>query len=84
VTIELGHFALVLAFAVATVSTIIGFSFWRSGGRAALYVRQAAVLQFVLVAAAFASLIAGLGHAVAAGGDVRRLHHLHLQSVPEA
>jgi len=57
VTIELGHFALVLAFAVATVSTIIGFSFWRSGGRAALYVRQAAVLQFVLVAAAFASLI---------------------------
>ncbi|HTJ58213.1 MAG TPA: heme lyase CcmF/NrfE family subunit, partial [Devosiaceae bacterium] len=56
-TIELGHFALVLAFAVATVSTIIGFSFWRSGGRAALYVRQAAVLQFVLVAAAFASLI---------------------------
>src|SRR5438128_958357 len=56
-TIELGHFALILAFAVATVSAIIGFAFWRAEGRAALYVRQAAILPFILVAAAFAALI---------------------------
>ncbi|HVW93847.1 MAG TPA: heme lyase CcmF/NrfE family subunit [Devosia sp.] len=56
-TIELGHFALVLAFAIAAVATVMGFAFWRGGGRIALYLRQAAVLQFVLVAAAFAALI---------------------------
>ena len=56
-TIELGHFALILAFAIATVSAVVGFAFWRSEGRIALYVRQAAVLQFLLVAAAFAALI---------------------------
>jgi len=56
-TIELGHFALILAFAVATVSTLVGFAFWRNGERVTRYVRQAAVLQFLLVAAAFAALI---------------------------
>ena len=56
-TIELGHFALILAFAVATMSAIVGFAFWRTEGRITVYVRQAAILQFVLVAAAFAALI---------------------------
>ena len=55
--IELGHFSLVLAFAVATVATILGYTFWRSEGRLGLYVRIAAVLQFLLVALAFAALI---------------------------
>jgi cytochrome c-type biogenesis protein CcmF len=57
VTIELGHFALILAFAISVASTVVGFAFWRSEGRIAVYVRQAAVLQFLLVAAAFAALI---------------------------
>ncbi|MDR3475170.1 MAG: heme lyase CcmF/NrfE family subunit [Devosia sp.] len=56
-TIEFGHFALILAFAVATASTVVGFAFWRTGGRVTLYVRQAAVLQFLLVAIAFGALI---------------------------
>jgi cytochrome c-type biogenesis protein CcmF len=56
-SIELGHFALILAFAVATVSTIGGYIFWRRGQRVALVLSQGAVLQFVLVAAAFAALI---------------------------
>ena len=56
-TIELGHFALILACAVAAMSTLMGFAFWRSEGRVTLYLRQAAVLQFLLVAVAFAALI---------------------------
>ena len=31
--IELGHFALTLAFAVATVAFIVGYAFWRGDGR---------------------------------------------------
>jgi cytochrome c-type biogenesis protein CcmF len=56
-TIELGHFALILCFAIASVSAVMGFAFWRAGERPALYLRQSAVLQFLLVAAAFAALI---------------------------
>jgi cytochrome c-type biogenesis protein CcmF len=56
-SIELGHFSLILAFAIAVVSTIGGFAFWRSGQRIALVLSQAAILQFVLVAVAFAGLI---------------------------
>ncbi|HEY0033010.1 MAG TPA: heme lyase CcmF/NrfE family subunit, partial [Devosia sp.] len=56
-SIELGHFALILAFAIATVSSVGGFAFWRSGQRIALVLSQGAVLQFVLVAVAFAALI---------------------------
>jgi cytochrome c-type biogenesis protein CcmF len=56
-SIELGHFALILAFAIATVSAIGGFAFWWSGQRIALVLSQGAVLQFILVAVAFASLI---------------------------
>ncbi len=54
--IELGHFALILAFAVATVSTVTGFAFWRAP-RAHGFVQQAAILQAVLVGAAFAALV---------------------------
>src|SRR5688500_8014736 len=56
-TIELGHFALILCFAIASVSAVMGIAFWRAGERPALYLRQSAVLQFLLVAAAFAALI---------------------------
>ena len=56
-TIEFGHFALIRAVAIAVMSTVVGFAFWRAGGRATLYVRQAAVLQFLLVAIAFGALI---------------------------
>ncbi|HTN61297.1 MAG TPA: heme lyase NrfEFG subunit NrfE, partial [Devosia sp.] len=56
-SIELGHFALILACAIAAVSAIGGYLFWRSGERIALFLSQAAILQFVLVAAAFAALI---------------------------
>ena len=57
VSIELGHFALILAFAIATVSTVGGYAYWRNGQRIALVLSQGAVLQFVLVAVAFAALI---------------------------
>lgn len=56
-SIELGHFALILAFAIAAVSAIGGFAFWRSGQRIALVLSQGAVLQFILVAVAFGALI---------------------------
>ncbi|MCR6673324.1 heme lyase CcmF/NrfE family subunit [Devosia ginsengisoli] len=56
-SIELGHFALILAFAIATVSAVGGYAFWRSGQRIALVLSQGAVLQFILVAVAFAALI---------------------------
>ncbi|MHA6691544.1 heme lyase CcmF/NrfE family subunit [Devosia sp. A449] len=56
-SIELGHFALILAFAIATISMVSGYAFWRSGQRIALVLSQAAILQFVLVAVAFAALI---------------------------
>ena len=55
-SIELGHFALVLAFAIAAVSAIVGLGFWRREAVAG-YLQQGAVLQFLLVAAAFGALI---------------------------
>lgn len=56
-SIELGHFALILAAAIAAVSAVLGLGFWRGGERVARYLQQGAVLQFLLVAAAFATLI---------------------------
>ena len=56
-SIELGHFALILAAALAAVSAVLGLAVWRSGERVARYLQQGAVLQFLLVAAAFATLI---------------------------
>ncbi len=55
--IELGHFALILGFAIATASAITGLWGWNRSDRIGLVMRQAAVLQFLLVAAAFAALI---------------------------
>jgi cytochrome c-type biogenesis protein CcmF len=55
--IELGHFALILAFAIATASAISGLWAWNRSDRIGLVLRQGAVLQFLLVAAAFGALI---------------------------
>ncbi|MBN9305668.1 MAG: c-type cytochrome biogenesis protein CcmF [Devosia sp. 67-54] len=55
--IELGHFALILATAIAAVSALAGFWGWRRSERITLILRQGAVLQFLLVAAAFVALI---------------------------
>ena len=55
--IELGHFALILACAIAAASALFGLWGWRRSDRVALVLRQAALLQFLLVAAAFAALI---------------------------
>jgi cytochrome c-type biogenesis protein CcmF len=55
--IELGHFALILAFAIAAASAITGLWAWNRSDRIGLVLRQGAVLQFLLVAAAFAALI---------------------------
>ncbi|MCS6758651.1 MAG: heme lyase CcmF/NrfE family subunit [Candidatus Devosia euplotis] len=56
-SIELGHFALILAFAIATMATLGGYLSWRSGVRIAMVLSQAAILQFALVAVAFLALI---------------------------
>jgi len=56
-SIELGHFALILAFAISAVSAVAGYTFWRSDTRIAQFLAQGAVLQFLLIAAAFAALI---------------------------
>jgi cytochrome c-type biogenesis protein CcmF len=57
VSIELGHFALILAFAIATVSALGGLMLWRRGERLASVLAQSALLQFVLVAVAFIALV---------------------------
>ena len=56
-SIELGHFSLILAFAISTIAAIGGFALWRTGQRIAMVLSQAAVLQFVLLAVAFGALI---------------------------
>src|SRR4051812_21762540 len=55
-SIELGHFALILAFAIASVSAVMGLVFWKREAFAG-YLQQGALLQFLLVAAAFGALI---------------------------
>jgi len=57
VSIELGHFAFVLAFAISVVSALAGLTLWRRGDRLAMALSQASVLQFILIAAAFAALV---------------------------
>ena len=54
--IELGHFALVLTFAISAISAIVGLFFSKREALAG-YLQQSAILQFVLVGAAFAALI---------------------------
>ncbi len=56
-SIELGHFALVLAFAIALLSALGGLTLWRRGERLAAVLSQAAILQFVLVALAFLAVV---------------------------
>ncbi|NGP18713.1 heme lyase CcmF/NrfE family subunit [Devosia aurantiaca] len=56
-SIELGHFSLILAFAIAAVSALGGLVLWQRGDRLAMVLRQASVLQFVLVAVAFLALV---------------------------
>ena len=55
-TIELGHFALVLAFAISVISALTGLAFWKRETVAG-YLQQASIMQFVLVSAAFVALI---------------------------
>lgn len=55
-SIELGHFALVLAFAISAICAITGLVFWKREAIAG-YLQQGAVLQLLLVAAAFGALI---------------------------
>lgn len=55
--IEIGHFALILACALAAISAAGGLLLWRSGNRLAAVLAQSAVLQFVLVAAAFVTVV---------------------------
>jgi cytochrome c-type biogenesis protein CcmF len=56
-SIELGHFALTLAFAIAAVSAVLGVMFWKRAEMVAGWLQQGAVLQFLLVAASFGALI---------------------------
>jgi cytochrome c-type biogenesis protein CcmF len=57
VSIELGHFALILAFVLSSVSAVGGYLFWRAGDRPARFLEQSAILQFVLVGGAFGALV---------------------------
>ncbi len=56
-SIELGHFALVLAAAMALVTAVLGFVAWRSHPWVVGFVRQSALLQAVLVGIASFALI---------------------------
>ena len=55
--IELGHFAFILACAIAAASAVAGLVGWKNWPRVAMLMRQAAVLQLILVLAAFLALI---------------------------
>ncbi len=61
-SIELGHFSLVLAVTLALAQTFVGLFFWRdttgrANARVAGFVRQTAILQFILVSVSFLALI---------------------------
>ncbi len=56
-SIELGHFTLILAFAISLVSAVGGLLLWRRGERLSMVLGQAAILQFVLVAVSFVALV---------------------------
>lgn len=55
-SVELGQFALILTFAVASVATLSGFALWKRADGVVAYARQAATLQFILIIVAFAIL----------------------------
>ncbi len=56
-SVELGHFSLILAFAIAVMSAVGGLLLWRRGEQLSMTLSQAAILQFVLVAMAFLALV---------------------------
>lgn len=56
-SIELGHFSLILAFAIALASALGGLLLWQRGERLAQALGQAAILQMVLVAMAFLAVV---------------------------
>ncbi len=56
-SIELGHFSMVLAFAIATVSAVFGLAMWKRAEAVAGYLQQGAVLQLLLILAAFGALV---------------------------
>ncbi len=57
-TIEVGHFAFILAFALAIGQAAGGLLYWRTGrADADAMLRAGAVMQFLLVAGAFAALV---------------------------
>jgi cytochrome c-type biogenesis protein CcmF len=56
-SIELGHFSMVLAFAIAAVSAVFGLAMWKRAEAVAGYLQQGAVLQLLLIVAAFAALV---------------------------
>ncbi|MCB1517198.1 MAG: cytochrome c biogenesis protein CcsA, partial [Hyphomicrobiaceae bacterium] len=55
-SIELGHFAMVLAFALAAGQAVLGMVFWRRDTVTPI-LQQASLLTFILVAIAFAALL---------------------------
>jgi len=56
-TVELGHFSLILAFAIAIGQVMMGIIIWRSPDqRGAAFMRSASIVQFALVAASFTAL----------------------------
>ena len=55
--IELGHFALVLAAAIALGASVLGLVYWRNAPWVTGFARQASILQFVLIGISFAALI---------------------------
>ncbi|MCB9993440.1 MAG: heme lyase CcmF/NrfE family subunit [Hyphomicrobiaceae bacterium] len=55
-SIELGHFAMVLAFALAAGQAIVGMLFWQRDSVTPI-LQQASLLTFILVAIAFAALL---------------------------
>jgi cytochrome c-type biogenesis protein CcmF len=55
--IELGHFALILACAIAAASALLGYAGWNRDGRVVHVLRRGAMLQLLLVALAFAALM---------------------------
>lgn len=56
-SIELGHFALILAFVIAVVQAGIGLLLWRRSAAVVEFIRQAAYLQCILIVLAFFALI---------------------------
>lgn len=55
-SIELGHFALVLVLTISIAQAVLGIGFWREG-RLRSVMQQASILTFILVAMSFISVV---------------------------